>query len=87
MTRNYKKKPEIKYPCHWQYKIIGANLDNMISAVEEIVVSHEYKITPSNISSNEKYYSLNLQVLVPSELIRNIIFQKLSEHHAIKFVI
>lgn len=77
----------IKYPCKWQYKIIGKSVEDMISAVEDIVADLEYDITPSNISSNEKYYSLNLHILVPSEIIRNIIYQKLTQKEAIKFVL
>ncbi|MFO7524035.1 MAG: DUF493 domain-containing protein [Ignavibacteriaceae bacterium] len=88
MNLNSRNEPlKIEYPCKWKFKIIGENVEDMINAVEEIVFNLEYDITPSNISSNEKYFSLNLQVLVPSELIRNIIFQKLSELDAIKFVI
>lgn len=59
----------------------------MIIAVEEIVIGLEYEITPSNISSNEKYFSLNLKVLVPSEIMRDLIFQKLESHSSIKFVL
>lgn len=81
------RKPEIEYPTNWFYKIIGTSVDEMIIAVEEIVVGHEYEITPSNISSNEKYFSLNLKVFVHSEIIRDIIFQKLEQHSSIKFVI
>jgi putative lipoic acid-binding regulatory protein len=80
-------KPEINYPCNWFYKIIGTSVDDMIIAIEEIVIGLEYEITPSNISRNEKYYSLNLKVLVPSEVMRDLIFQKLDEHSAIKFVL
>lgn len=78
---------KIEYPCKWKFKIIGEKVEDMISAVEKIVVNLEYDITPSNISSNEKYFSLNLQVLVPSEIIRNILYQKLTQQEAIKFVL
>lgn len=81
------RKPEIDYPCNWFYKIIGTSVDEMISVVEEIVTGYEYEITPSNISSNEKYFSLNLKVFVPSEMVRDSIFQKLEQHSSIKFVI
>jgi len=59
----------------------------MISAVEDAVVDLEYDLTPSNISRKGKYFSLNVTVLVPSEIIRDLIFQKLTKHPAIKFVI
>lgn len=81
------KKPEINYPTKWDYKIIGSNVDEMIKAVESIVVDLEYDITPSNISKKANYFSLNVSVVVPSEIIRDRIFQSLTRHPAIKFVI
>lgn len=80
------KKPQIDYPCKWQYKIIGDGVEAMISAVEEVVVDLEYDLTPSNISKKGKYFSLNIVVVVPSEIVRDLIFQKLTKHPAIKFV-
>lgn len=87
MEKFTNKKPEISYPCNWSYKIIGSSVDDMIIAVEAIVVGLEYEITLSNISRTEKYYSLNLKVSVPSENMRDLIFQKLDAHSAIKFVL
>ena len=81
------KKPEINYPTKWEYKIIGSNVDEMISVVESIVKDLDYEITPSTISLKAKYFSLNVSVVVPSEIIRDKIFQSLTDHPAIKFVI
>lgn len=81
------RKPEINYPTSWEYKIIGPNVDDMLKAVEEIIIGLEYQITPSNISRHGKYFSLNISVVVPSEILRDIIFQKLTSHPHIKFVI
>jgi len=80
-------RPEITYPTKWEYKIIGSNVDEMVNAVESIVVDLEYDLTPSNISKKGKYFSLNVLVLVPSENIRDKIFQELTKHPAIKFVV
>ena len=82
-----KKRPDIDYPTEWQYKIIGSDVDEMLSAVEESIIGLDYKVVLSNVSSNEKYFSLNISLVVPSEVVRDIIFQKLSNHPAIKFVI
>lgn len=81
------KKPQIDYPCEWSYKIIGENVEKMITAVEEIIVNLEYDISASNISRKAKYFSLNVSVVVPSEIVRDSTFQKLSTHPAIKFII
>ena len=82
-----KNKPVIEYPTKWGYKIIGTDVDRFLKGVEEAVPGLEYEITPSNISKNEKYYSLNVTVLVSSEVVRDLVFQKLSEHTDIKMVI
>ncbi len=80
-------KPVIEYPTKWGYKIIGDDVDKLLKAVEEAAPGLEYEITPSNISKNEKYYSLNVSVIVSSEMVRDLVFQKLSEHTDIKNVI
>jgi putative lipoic acid-binding regulatory protein len=58
----------------------------MITAVEEIIIDLEYDLTPSNISRKAKYFSLNITVVVPSEIIRDKIFRDLTNHSAIKYV-
>jgi uncharacterized protein len=87
LDNSQNRKPEIVYPTKWGYKIIGKDVDEMLSAIEESIDGLEYEVTPSNISRHEKYYSLNLTVLVPSELIRDILFQKLNSHPSVTMVI
>jgi putative lipoic acid-binding regulatory protein len=81
------KKPEINYPTKWEYRIIGPDVDEMVKAVESIVNDLVYDLSASNISKKANYFSLNLTVEVPSEIVRDLIFQKLSAHPAIKFVV
>lgn len=82
-----KRKPVIEYPIKWGYKIIGTDVDKLLKAVEEAVPGLEYEVTPSNISKGKKYFSLNVNVIVSSEVVRDLVFQKLSEHQDIKMVI
>lgn len=81
------RKPEIEYPTKWNYKIIGSDVDEMLTAVEESIKGLEYEVSPSNVSTNEKYFSLNISIIVPSEIVRDLIFQNLAKHPAIKIVI
>ena len=81
------KKPTIEYPCDWHYKVIGTDVDEMIKAIELITEGMEYKISSSNVSSKGKYLSLNLTVLVSSEIIRDIIFAKLKANEFVKMVL
>ncbi len=87
MTEPNKNKPDIDYPCEWEYKIIGKDVDALLILIEEVTAGLEYNVTPSNISSGGKYYSLNLNVEVPNELIRNLIYEKLQSSAHVKFVI
>jgi putative lipoic acid-binding regulatory protein len=81
------RKPEIEYPTKWNYKIIGSDVDEMLAAVEESIKGLDYEVSPSNVSTNEKYFSLNISIIVPSEIVRDLIFQNLAKHPAIKIVI
>ncbi len=81
------KKPEIIYPCSWQYKLIGMNKDAIQQAILEIIADHNHTITHSNTSSSGKYISLNLELEVLSEKHRDGFFFKFREHAHIKFVI
>lgn len=81
------KRPNIIYPCNWDYKIIGTNVDEMIKAIEIIVDRMEYELSSSKVSSKGNYISLNLRVLVTSEVIRDLIFAKLEANEYVKMVL
>ncbi len=81
------KKPNIEYPCNWDYKVIGTDVDKMIKMIEQSVEGMDYKISSSNVSSKGKYFSLNLTVFVSSEVIRDIIFAKLKASEFVKMVL
>jgi putative lipoic acid-binding regulatory protein len=81
------EKPNIDYPCDWNYKVIGTNVDEMIKAIEIAVAGMVHEINSSNVSSKGNYFSLNLKVFVTSEAIRDIIFSKLNSNEFIKMVL
>ncbi len=80
------KRPEIEYPCNWDYKIIGTDVSEMIKVIEEAVGDLTYDLSPSNISKKGNYFSLNLTVYVPSEIVRDLIFRKVSSSAFVKIV-
>ena len=79
-------RPKIQYPTNWQYKVIGTNLEEMIAVVEATAGNLKYEITPSNVSENSKYYSINFSVVVTSEAVRDMIYEKLTSNEYIKIV-
>jgi putative lipoic acid-binding regulatory protein len=80
------KRPEITYPCEWSYKIIGNNIDKMLEAIENAVSGLIHDVTASNISKKGNYFSLNLTLTVPNEVVRDLIYQKLDSSESIKIV-
>ena len=81
------QRPEIKYPCKWGYKVIGTDVNKIIHAIEEASVGLVPDITPSNISKNGNYFSINFTLEVPNEVVRNLVYEKLSNNPEIKIVI
>jgi putative lipoic acid-binding regulatory protein len=86
MILDSNNRPEINYPCEWSYKIIGNNIAKILEAIENAVSGLKYDVTPSNISKNGNYYSLNLKLTVPNEVVRDLIYQKLDSSDSIKIV-
>jgi putative lipoic acid-binding regulatory protein len=86
MTLDSNQRPEITYPCEWSYKIIGNNIDKILEAIEIAASGLKYDVTPSNISKNGNYYSLNMTLTVPNEVVRDLIYQKLDSSDSIKIV-
>jgi putative lipoic acid-binding regulatory protein len=82
-----KNRPQIDYPTIWEYKLIGKDVDDLLKVVEEVLPGLEYQVKFSNVSRNEKYYSLNVMVKVDSEVLRDILFQKFANHPEVKIVI
>jgi putative lipoic acid-binding regulatory protein len=82
-----KSRPQIDYPTIWEYKLIGKDVDELLKVVEEVLPGLEYQVKFSNVSRNEKYYSLNVLVRVDSEVLRDILFQKFANHPEVKIVI
>ena len=80
-------KPEIVYPCQWEYKAIGADETEMRAAITEIVVDLDYSLSLSNTSRTGRYCSLLLVVTVRSETHRNELFAALQRHPHIKMVL
>lgn len=81
------KKPEIDYPCLWQYKVIGEDPARIEETIRQACGAIEVLITPSHSSSGGKYHSLNAELVVPDEQTKNKIFQLLCQGPGVKMVI
>lgn len=80
-------RPNIEYPCEWEYRIIGPDDDVLRKAASEILKAKQYILSFSNISKKGKYISLALKTTVITEKERNSIYISLRKHPAVKSVI
>ncbi len=87
LLNNQSKSPEIVYPCNWTYKLIGSDVNLIIAAVEYLLAEKKYQLKPSNVSSNNNYYSFSLEVQVKDEDERKYYYNILQEHPHIKIVL
>ena len=81
------ERPEIVYPCRWEYKAIGSSREHMEAAIVAIVQDLDYTLDFSHTSSTGKYCSFLLAVMVESEEHRNAIFEALRTHRDIRMVL
>lgn len=87
MSGGKKQKLDLEYPCLWIYKVIGADQDEMKSAVAETIRDRQCKIYPSRQSETAKYISLNVELTVENESHRIALYEALKAHRAIKLVL
>ena len=87
MSDDKKQKLHLEYPCSWIYKIIGADPDDLKSAVCEIIRDRQCRVTLSRQSETSKYICLNVELTVESESHRLDLYEALKAHRAIKLVL
>ena len=80
-------KPEINYPCKWQYKIIGESATVITELVAEIVHERDYSLTRSNVSSGGRYVSMSLELTVDSEERRLELYRLFADNPTVKVVL
>ena len=78
---------KIKYPCDWEYRIIGLDEAGLKSAAAEIFGNRKYDLSFANISKTGKYFSFSVKTFVESEEVRNTIYAALAKHPAVKTVL
>ena len=83
---NLDERAHIVYPCEWEYRIIGENENRLKEIVFELMPK-EYKIQNGKQSSQKRFVSIYVWVMVQNEQERNMIFSLLSHHPEIKMVI
>ena len=81
------RKPEIAYPCLWQYRLIGEDEAAMRAALAACVAPERCALSPGNRSSGGRYLSLVADLIVSDEAERLELYRLLAEHPDIRMVL
>jgi len=81
------RKPIVSFPCRWKFTIIGKDPLAVEKSVREIVGKYNYKLKPSHSSKKGKYYSFHLEVEMPTEGEKEMVYSKLEVSKAITIVL
>lgn len=81
------RKPDISYPCIWEYKVIGTDKGRLEAVLYAACAPAVPKVSLANVSSKGTYFSLNATIEVQDEQMRLAIFRYLQNSSAVKVVI
>ncbi len=81
------QKPDLDYPCEWEYRVIGRREADLRGAISEVIQERTHTVALSNRSSGGKYTCLNVQMVVRDEEERVGIYHALRTHPATKLVL
>ncbi len=80
-------RPEITYPCPWQYRLIGEDEAAMRAALAGCVDVERCVLSEGNRSSGGRYLSVQVELIVMSEEERLGLYRCLAGHPVIKMVL
>jgi uncharacterized protein len=87
MSDDTPPRPEITYPCQWEYRVIGGAEELVRRAIVEVIGEVEHTLNFANMSKGGKYLSFTLDLTVRDEAHRDTVCEQLLAHPAIKMVL
>ena len=84
---NRKEELKIVYPHPWAYVVIGMNEHDVRAAIHDVLHSRAHEVEFSKSSTQGKYVSLRVTMIVQDEDDRLRIYNELNDHPSTKIVI
>lgn len=81
------RRPEISYPCRWEYRIIGEDEVALRAAVAMVAGDRAHTVAHSRASGGGRYLSLAVEIAVDNDNERLAVFAALREHPHIRWVL
>ncbi|MDR2549372.1 MAG: DUF493 domain-containing protein [Desulfobulbus sp.] len=80
-------KPEIHYPCRWQFRLIGEERNAMVAAIGRVVDLAACAIADGNVSTGGRYLSVIVETTVDDEAERLRLYRQFADDPAVKVVL
>ncbi|WP_163498515.1 HP0495 family protein [Helicobacter suis] len=80
-------KATITYPCLWEYSLITDKPKALLEELPHLLENLKYQVYTKNTSAQGKYTSMKLSLVVSSDAQRYALFEKLSNHAFVKWVL
>ena len=79
------KRPEINYPCTWEFRVIGSDRALLLTKISQIVGNRSHTLEDGNHKGS--WLSLSLQLTVHDEAERNALYVSLKDLPGVKMVL
>jgi uncharacterized protein len=79
------QRPEIDYPCTWEFRVIGSDRDHLMVSIQQIVGNRAHTLADGNRKGS--WLSLSLSMTVHDEAERNAIYVALKDITGVKMVL
>ncbi|WP_310599865.1 DUF493 domain-containing protein [Desulfobulbus sp.] len=80
-------KPEIHYPCRWQFRLIGEERGAVVAAIGRVVDLAACAIADGNVSAGGRYLSVVVETTVADEAERLRLYRQFADDPAVKVVL
>ncbi|MEE2907475.1 MAG: DUF493 domain-containing protein [Planctomycetota bacterium] len=81
------EKLDLQYPCQWEYRVIGADSEEVMAAITSIMADRPHCCAPGHTSEGGRWCTLVVSLEVADEAERVGLYEALRDNEAVKMVL
>lgn len=78
--------PSLTYPLEWEYRVIGASEEGVRESIAKVMQSRVYRTLPARPSTQGRWVSVHVHVIVESEAERDALHVSLKAEAGVRLV-
>jgi uncharacterized protein len=79
-------RPVLEYPVEWEYRVIGADEDEVRAAIRRVMGAREHVVRDGRRSRAGRWVSVHVELVVPTEEERDRLHRELVAEPAVRMV-